>query len=91
MPIYEYQCKACGHQMEAIQKFSDAPLKECPDCKKKQLERLVSAAGFQLKGGGWYVTDYSGKGSKKDKKDTSSGTAKAAETKDKKTDSSSSS
>lgn len=61
MPIYEYQCKACQHQFEALQKFSDAPLTECPVCHQATVEKLISAAGFQLKGSGWYVTDYKGK------------------------------
>jgi putative FmdB family regulatory protein len=62
MPIYEYQCNACGHQLEAFQKMSEAPLTDCPECKKNTLTKLVSAAGFQLKGTGWYVTDFRNKG-----------------------------
>lgn len=58
MPIYEYQCKACGHELEAIQKLSDQPLKDCPACGKTELSKLISAAGFRLKGGGWYETDF---------------------------------
>src|SRR5215472_11920866 len=58
MPIYEYRCSACGHELEAIQKFSDAPLITCPSCSRDTLAKLVSAAGFQLKGSGWYVTDF---------------------------------
>lgn len=58
MPIYEYQCKACGHQFEMIQKFSDEPISECPECGKYQAEKLVSAPSFQLKGSGWYATDF---------------------------------
>lgn len=58
MPIYEYQCKSCGHSFEKLQKLSDDPLKTCPECGKSTAERLVSAAGFQLKGTGWYVTDF---------------------------------
>jgi putative FmdB family regulatory protein len=58
MPIYEYECNACGHQFEAIQKMSDAPLVDCPACNKPQLRKLISAAGFRLKGGGWYETDF---------------------------------
>jgi putative FmdB family regulatory protein len=65
MPIYEYQCSKCSHQMEVIQKMSDDPLKECPECHQESLTKLVSAAGFQLKGTGWYVTDYSSKGKAK--------------------------
>lgn len=58
MPIYEYQCAACGHQMEALQKMSDDPLKDCPECNKPDLTKQISAAGFRLKGGGWYETDF---------------------------------
>ena len=65
MPIYEYQCSLCHHQLEALQKMSDALLIECPACKKPSLQKLVSAAGFQLKGSGWYETDYSNKGKAK--------------------------
>lgn len=61
MPIYEYQCSACGHQLEIVQKMSDPLLTECPQCKQKSLQKLVSAAGFQLKGTGWYVTDFKNK------------------------------
>jgi putative FmdB family regulatory protein len=60
MPIYEYRCEACGHALETIQKFSDAPLTDCPACGKGALKKLISAAGFQLKGGGWYATDFKG-------------------------------
>jgi putative FmdB family regulatory protein len=60
MPFYEYQCKNCGHELEAMQKVSDAPLKKCPDCGKSQLQRLMSAPVFRLKGGGWYETDFKG-------------------------------
>jgi len=60
MPFYEYQCKNCGHQLEAMQKVSDSPLKKCPDCGKSQLQRLMSAPVFRLKGGGWYETDFKG-------------------------------
>jgi putative FmdB family regulatory protein len=58
MPFYEYQCKNCGHDLEAMQKISDAPLKRCPHCGKSQLQRLMSAPVFRLKGGGWYETDF---------------------------------
>jgi len=58
MPIYEYQCTECGHRMEALQKISDAPLKNCPACVSAGLTRLVSASSFRLKGGGWYETDF---------------------------------
>jgi putative FmdB family regulatory protein len=62
MPIYEYLCGACGHELEAFQKMTDGPLIECPACHKPKLNKLVSAAGFQLKGTGWYVTDFKNKG-----------------------------
>ena len=60
MPIYEYRCSACGHDIEALQKFSDAPLLTCPSCHKDSLVKQLSAAGFQLKGSGWYATDFKG-------------------------------
>jgi putative FmdB family regulatory protein len=60
MPFYEYQCKNCGHDLEAMQKISDPPLKKCPQCGKSQLKRLMSAPVFRLKGGGWYETDFKG-------------------------------
>lgn len=63
MPMYEYQCAACGHRLEAIQKFSDKPLKACPKCKKAKLERLLSSPAIQFKGSGWYITDYARKSS----------------------------
>lgn len=62
MPIYEYQCSACGHTLEAFQRMSEAPLVDCPKCNQPSLTKLVSAAGFQLKGTGWYVTDFRNKG-----------------------------
>ncbi len=58
MPIYEYQCQACDARLEKLQKMSDPPLKDCPSCGKPALRKLVSAAGFRLKGGGWYETDF---------------------------------
>lgn len=58
MPIYEYQCRECGHRLEALQKISDAPLKTCPACQHDGLSKLVSASSFRLKGGGWYETDF---------------------------------
>jgi putative FmdB family regulatory protein len=64
MPIYEYQCEACGHRLEKLQKIADDPLKDCPACGKAELKKLVSAAAFRLKGGGWYETDFK-TGSKK--------------------------
>ncbi len=58
MPFYEYRCEACGHELEALQKISDAPLLECPACNEQKLVKLVSAAAFRLKGAGWYETDF---------------------------------
>ncbi len=58
MPIYEYQCQSCDHKLEAMQKMSDEPLKECPECGKPELKKLISAAGFRLSGSGWYETDF---------------------------------
>jgi len=64
MPIYEYLCSSCGHKLEALQKLSDARLSRCPSCNADALVKLVSAAGFQLKGSGWYATDFKGSGAK---------------------------
>ena len=64
MPIYEYKCEQCGHQLEAIQKFSDDPLTDCPDCGKPALKKQLSASAFHLKGSGWYQTDFKDSGSK---------------------------
>ena len=64
MPIYEYACTECGHKMEALQKMSDAPLTDCPACGKPALQKQISAAGFRLKGGGWYETDFKGSSKK---------------------------
>lgn len=58
MPFYEYECSACKHHAEVLQKISDAPLKKCPNCGKQTLKRLISAPVFRLKGGGWYETDF---------------------------------
>lgn len=58
MPIYEYQCADCGFQKEIIQKISDGPLKVCPECGEGSMKKMVSAAAFRLKGGGWYETDF---------------------------------
>lgn len=58
MPIYEYQCQSCGHEYEALQKINEAALTECPACKKPDLIKKISAAGFRLKGAGWYETDF---------------------------------
>jgi putative FmdB family regulatory protein len=58
MPIYEYRCNACGHTLEALQKMSEDALTDCPTCSKPALQKLVSATSFQLKGTGWYATDF---------------------------------
>jgi len=69
MPIYEYRCEACGHELEALQKVSEAPLTDCPACGRPALKKLISAAGFRLKGGGWYETDFK-QGNKKNLHDS---------------------
>jgi len=80
MPIYEYRCSSCGHKLESLQKFSDAPLLACPACRADALVKQVSAAGFQLKGSGWYATDFKGSGAKPAAK-ADAGDAKPAEAK----------
>jgi putative FmdB family regulatory protein len=79
MPIYEYRCSKCGNVFEVLQKFSDSPLKKHEKCGGK-VERLISASGFHLKGGGWYVTDY-GKGGVKRSSSEASSESKSTETK----------
>jgi putative FmdB family regulatory protein len=69
MPIYEYQCTQCGYQTEVLQKISDNPLKDCPECGKPTMKKMVTAAAFRLKGGGWYETDFKS-GKKKNVHDT---------------------
>ncbi len=87
MPIYEYTCQKCGRRLEVMQKMSDKPLTRCPECKGK-LEKIFSQTSFQLKGSGWYVTDYtsrgkseksekSDKGDKSEKKEAATGTCAA--------------
>jgi putative FmdB family regulatory protein len=80
MPIYEYRCEACGFQKEFLQRISDAPLKDCPECGKQTMSKMVTAAGFQLKGSGWYATDFKNKGGSKSAA-TSGGDAAKAESK----------
>lgn len=58
MPIYEYQCRSCGHELEALQKMSDPVLTDCPSCHRADLRKLISASGFRLSGSGWYETDF---------------------------------
>jgi putative FmdB family regulatory protein len=60
MPIYAYQCASCGHQEDVMQKISDAPLTTCPKCGQESYGKMLTAAGFQLKGSGWYATDFKG-------------------------------
>jgi putative FmdB family regulatory protein len=79
MPIYEYRCKACGHELEAMQKISDDKLVDCPACDQPQLQKQLSASGFRLSGSGWYETDFK-TGSKKNL--TESGAAKPAASSD---------
>jgi putative FmdB family regulatory protein len=62
MPIYEYLCNKCGHQFEEMQRITDEPIKTCPKCRKRSVERLISQTSFVLKGTGWYATDYAHKG-----------------------------
>jgi putative FmdB family regulatory protein len=77
MPIYEYRCNACGHKLESLQRLSDAPLVTCPACGKDALAKQLSAAGFQLKGSGWYATDFKNSGSKPPAKEAAKPDAKA--------------
>src|SRR5947207_13591258 len=81
MPIYEYRCSSCGTEHEVLQKFSDAPLSVCPSCQKSTLTKLVSAAGFQLKGSGWYATDFRNGSKLAAKKKEGDGKGTATETK----------
>ena len=64
MPLYEYRCSSCGHQQEFLQKWSDAPVTVCTACGKETFSKMLSAAGFQLKGSGWYATDFKNSGKK---------------------------
>ena len=91
MPIYAYRCSNCGHEQDVLQKMSDAPLTQCPACEQSTYVKQVTAAGFQLKGSGWYVTDFKNNGAKPaptgtksadDKSsDASAGDAKSADSK----------
>lgn len=80
MPIYEYQCTACHHKFDELQKLNDEPIKKCPECSKNTAVRLVSAAGFQLKGSGWYATDFKNKGKPGPKSATSSASSESKTT-----------
>ena len=66
MPIYEYRCSACGQEHEVLQKVSEPPLTECPSCGRPGMQKLLTAPGFQLKGSGWYATDFKGATKKSD-------------------------
>ena len=81
MPIYEYRCGACGHQEDHLQKISEKPLAVCPACGKRSYKKLLSAAGFQLKGSGWYATDFKSSGSKPAEKKADSKTEAKTEAK----------
>ena len=71
MPIYEYRCQSCGHELDKLQKMSDPPLIDCPACGKPTLKKLISASGFRLSGSGWYETDFK-QGSKRNMVDDKS-------------------
>jgi putative FmdB family regulatory protein len=81
MPIFEYRCDECGHQEDHLQKSSERPLTKCPACGKKAYKKMLSAAGFQLKGSGWYATDFKNTGKKPADKKADSKTDSKAETK----------
>lgn len=81
MPIYEYQCTSCHHHFDLMQKISDKPVTQCPKCFENKVIKLVSAAGFQLKGTGWYATDFKNSGSGAAKPADSSGSPATPESK----------
>jgi putative FmdB family regulatory protein len=81
MPIYEYRCSECGQDHEVLQKVSESPLTECPACGKPALQKQLSAAGFHLKGSGWYATDFKGSGKKPVEKKADAKTEAKTETK----------
>ncbi len=84
MPIYEYSCEKCGHHLEVLQKMTDKPLTRCPKCKGK-LEKIFSQTSFQLKGSGWYVSDYTSRGNA-EKSEKSDKSEKKADKSEKKAD-----
>jgi putative FmdB family regulatory protein len=86
MPVYEYECQACSHYLETLQKISEPPLTDCPACGKPELKKLISAAGFRLKGGGWYETDFKNKDKKKNLHESGSGEKTGGEKGDAKVD-----
>jgi putative FmdB family regulatory protein len=75
VPIYEYECDACGHRFEVIQKFSDDPIDVCPKCGERKVHKRLSSPAFQFKGSGWYITDYARKGGSGDAKTDDKGAA----------------
>lgn len=77
MPLYEYQCEACGERFEVIQKFSDPPADSCRKCGKGPVQRLLSSPAIQFKGSGWYITDYAQKGKSSESKSSSGSNAKS--------------
>lgn len=81
MPIYEYRCSACGYQNEYLQRMGDAPLAECPECSKRTFNKMVTAAGFHLKGSGWYATDFKNGSKPKKEQDKSAESFKKDEPK----------
>ncbi|PTR15793.1 putative FmdB family regulatory protein [Nitrosospira sp. Nsp2] len=80
MPIYEYRCGSCGFEKEYLQKVNDAPITACPACGSDAYAKLISAAGFQLKGSGWYATDFKNGGKPKSKPDAETGAAAKSDT-----------
>ncbi len=79
MPIYEYRCSSCGFQKEYLQKVTDPVMSVCPECRKKTFSKMLSAAGFQLKGSGWYATDFKNSGAKPAAKTADKTTAKSGD------------
>jgi putative FmdB family regulatory protein len=84
MPIYEYRCSHCGNTVEFMQKMSDTPKTKCPDCHQDTLKKLISSTSFQLKGKGWYVTDFRDKGKPKHEKSSDKANEKSTEKSDEK-------
>ena len=87
MPIYEYRCDSCGHQLEAMQKIADNPLIDCPECSQPELKKLISAVAFRLKGSGWYETDFKSGDNKKNLADSGEKGEKSDKSSDSKSDS----
>jgi putative FmdB family regulatory protein len=93
MPLYEYECEACGARFEHIQKFSDPPIEVCPSCGEKKVQKLLSSPAIQFKGSGWYITDYARKGGKetdaaaKDSKESTESKKESKESGESKTES----